>query len=136
MLMSFAPELFWLWFYLRKDTYQPAPRRLIALTYGLGCLATIPAAIVELVILGDSFLEEGVAIGAVAPGMLFVVGPVEEACKFAAVRLYAYRSLYFDEPIDDLVYAAAASLGFASLENLAHVLQFGPAKTNATTNHI
>ena len=28
MLVAFAPGLFWLWFYLRKDAYGPAPRRL------------------------------------------------------------------------------------------------------------
>lgn len=126
VLVSFTPGLFWLWFYLRKDSYQPAPRRLIALTFGLGCVATVPAGVVEALVLGDSFLEEGAGLGGIAPGMLFVVGPVEEACKFAAVRFKAYRSLYFDEPMDGLVYAAAASLGFASLENLFYVLEFGP----------
>ena len=126
LLVSFTPGLFWLWFYLRKDSHQPAPRKLIALTFGLGCLATIPAAIIEYVVLGESFLEERVGVAAVAPGMLLVVGPVEEISKFLAVRLKAYRSLYFDEPIDGLVYAAAASLGFASLENLFYVLEFGP----------
>ena len=58
--------------------------------------------------------------------MLLVVGPVEEFSKFAVVRLKAYRSLYFDEPMDGLVYAAAASLGFASLENVLYVVDFGP----------
>ena len=124
--MSFAPGLFWLWFYLRRDAYRPAPRRLIAVTFGLGCLSTIPAGIIEFIFLGDSLLEEGGGLGGVAAGMLFVVGPVEEACKFAVVRLKPYRSLYFDEPMDGLVYAAAASLGFASLENLFYVLEFGP----------
>ena len=64
-------------------------------------------------------------MGGVAAGMLLVVGPVEETCKFLAVRLNAYRSPYFDEPMDGLVYAAAASLGFASLENLFYVFEFG-----------
>ena len=59
--------------------------------------------------------------------MLFVVVPVEEFSKFLAVRLGAYRSLHFDEPGDGPVYAAAASLGFASIENLGYVLAFGPA---------
>ena len=126
VLIAFTPGLFWLWFYLRKDSYRPAPRRLIAITFGLGCLAIVPAGIIEWIVLGDSFLEEGAGFGGVAAGMLFVVGPVEEVCKFAAVRLKAYRSPYFDEPMDGLVYAAAASLGFASLENLIYVLEFGP----------
>ena len=58
--------------------------------------------------------------------MLLVVGPVEELCKFAAVRFGAYRSLHFDEPLDGLVYAAVASLGFASLENFFYVVDYGP----------
>lgn len=126
LLVAFAPGLFWLWFYLRRGSYRPAPRRLIVVTFALGCLAIIPAGLIEWLLLGDSFLEEGAGIGGVAAGMLFVVGPVEELCKFAAVRLNAYRSPYFDEPMDGLVYAAAASLGFASLENLLCVYEFGP----------
>ena len=70
-------------------------------------------------------MAEGAGLGGIAAGMLFVVGPVEELCKFLAVRLKAYRSPYFDEPMDGLVYAAAASLGFASLENLFYVFEFG-----------
>ena len=58
--------------------------------------------------------------------MALVVGPVEELCKFGAVRLGPYRSLFFDEPVDGLIYASTASLGFASLENLFYVLQYGP----------
>ncbi len=126
LLISFTPGLFWLWFFLRRSSYRPAPLRLIAVTFGLGCLAIIPAVIIEWALLGESFLEEGAGLGGIAAGMLFVVGPVEEACKFLAVRLKAYRSLYFDEPIDGLVYAAAASLGFASLENALFVYEFGP----------
>lgn len=125
VLISFSPGLFWLWFYLRRSSYRPAPRRLIAITFGFGCLATIPAAIIEWVFLGESFLEEGAGFGGIAAEMLLVVGPVEELCKFLAVRLKAYRSPYFDEPMDGLVYAAAASLGFASLENVVHVVEFG-----------
>ena len=58
--------------------------------------------------------------------MLFVVGPVEEFSKLIAVPLGARRSLHFDEPGDGLVYAAA-SPGFASIENLGCVLAFVPA---------
>ncbi len=125
--MSFTPGLFWLWFFLRLDKLRPEPRRLIALTFLLGCVATIPAGILELVFLADDLMESAPDLFSVAAAMLLVVGPVEELCKFGAVRLGAYRSLYFDEPVDGLVYAAAASLGFASLENLLYVLSYGPA---------
>ena len=79
------------------------------------------------VFLDESLLDDrSASLASIAVGMLFVVGPVEETCKFLAVRLYAFRSRYFDQPSDGLLYAAAASLGFASLENLLYILTFGP----------
>lgn len=125
-LLAFAPGLFWLWFFIRKDVYRPEPRRMLAATFLLGMAATIPAGIIEIVFLDDDILDETASLASVASGMLFVVGPAEEFCKFLAVRLRAYRSLYFDEPGDGLVYSAAASLGFASLENVLYIQMYGP----------
>ena len=127
IVLAFAPGVFWLWFFVRKDVYRPEPRRLLALTFFLGMVAVIPAAIVEGVFLDESLVSEQGSLASFAAGMLLVVGPVEELSKFAAVRLGPYRSLCFDEPTDGLIYSATASLGFASLENLAYVLVFGPA---------
>lgn len=126
IIASFAPGIFWLWFFLRHDKIRPEPRRLIALTFLLGCLSTLPAGLGNYLFGADSLLEGSPQLLSVVAGMTFVVGPVEELCKFGAVRLGPYRSLYFDEPVDGLVYASAASLGFASLENLIYVLQYGP----------
>lgn len=126
IIASFSPGLFWLWFYLRQDRFRPEPKRLIALTFLLGAVSTIPAAILESMFKFGGLPEAEADLAAVATGMLLVVGPVEELCKFSAVRLVAYRSLYFDEPMDGLVYGAAASLGFASLENFLYVLEYGP----------
>jgi RsiW-degrading membrane proteinase PrsW (M82 family) len=45
-----------------------------------------------------------------------VVAPVREGSKVAAAWP-AFRSKYFDEPYDGIVYAGAAALGFAACEN-------------------
>ena len=50
-----------------------------------------------------------------------VVGPVEEAVKLLAVRMYAYRSSKFDAVIDGAVYGAVAGLGFATIENALYI---------------
>ncbi len=125
-ILAFAPGLFWLWFFIRGRAYRPKPRRLLAGAFFLGMASTIPAAALEFVFLYDSDIEAGGDLAATAAAMLFVVGPVEELSKFLAVRLGPYRSLYFDEPRDGLVYAVAASLGFASLENFFYILAYGP----------
>ena len=125
-VLAFAPGLFWLWFFVRGRAYRPKPRRLLAVAFLLGMLSTIPAALLEFVFLDDADLDIGANLASIAAAMLFVVGPVEELSKFLAVRLGPYRSLYFDEPRDGLVYCVAASLGFASVENLGYIIAFGP----------
>lgn len=126
IVVAFAPGVFWLWYFARKSLYRPGPRRLLVFTFLLGMVATIPAGILNSIFVDEAVLSEGVRLASVAMAMLLVVGPVEETAKFLAVRLFPYRSLYFDEPTDGLLYAAAASLGFASLENLIYVFEFGP----------
>ncbi len=126
-LVAFTPGIFWLWFFARRSVYRPGPRRLLVFTFLLGMGSTAPAAALEYIFLDDSWMSDSVELASLAAGMLFVVGPVEEVCKFLAVRLLAYRSAFFDEPGDGLAYSAAASLGFASLENLYYVMEFGPA---------
>ncbi len=126
LLLALAPGVFWLWFYTRKNDYGPEPRRLLALTFGMGMLAVVPAALIEYLFISDSIQGSDVPLGSVAAALMLVVGPVEEGAKFLAVRMGPYRSRYFEEPMDGLVYGTAASLGFASLENFFYILQYGP----------
>ncbi len=129
VLVAIAPGLLWLWFFVRLDRIRPSSRSWIALTLIFGVISTVPAGLIEWGLLQkvvdyELTLDEPLALTAIV--MLGVVGPVEEGSKFLAVRLGVYRSLHFEEPMDGLVYGAAASLGFASLENLGYVLTFGP----------
>jgi len=129
VLAAITPGLLWLWFFVRLDRIRPSSRRWIALTLLFGVFSIVPVALVEgVVLLGILEIAPGpeVRLASTAVVMLGVVGPVEEAGKFLAVRLGVYRSLHFEEPMDGLVYGAAASLGFASLENLLYVLVWGP----------
>jgi len=57
--------------------------------------------------------------------LLFLFGfaaPMREASKVAAMWP-AFRSKYFDEPIDGIVYSSAAALGFACVENALELRQ-------------
>jgi len=111
-LLAIAPAAFWLWYFYRRDRYEPEPVSWVLLVYLFGMAVTIPVALVE-----------GV-IGTVVPEFLVVVlvAPVvEELGKYLVVRKTAYTSVEFDEPVDGIVYAAAAGLGFATLENVVYV---------------
>ena len=38
---------------------------------------------------------------------------------------YAYRKKEFDEPFDGIVYAVMVGMGFATVENISYVSQYG-----------
>ena len=112
LLLAIAPAVFWLWYFYRRDRYEPEPLSWVLLIYILGIAVTIPVALIE-----------GV-MGEVLPEFLIVVlvAPVvEELGKFLVVRKTVYESTEFDEPVDGIVYASAAGLGFATLENVVYV---------------
>lgn len=54
-----------------------------------------------------------------------VVALSEEGSKFLALRLYAYPKAIFREPFDGILYAVAIGMGFATVENIEYVRQFG-----------
>ena len=113
LILGFAPALFWLWYFYLKDRYAPEPRAWILRIFLLGMLSTIPIALIE-----------GM-IGIVFPSDVFlavVVAPVvEEIGKFLVVYWFVFRRPVFDEPVDGIVYAVTAALGFAALENFVYL---------------
>jgi RsiW-degrading membrane proteinase PrsW (M82 family) len=125
--LAVAPGLFWLWYFLARDRLRPEPRSLVGRVFFLGALGAVAAALLEQGIFGAAGLS---LQGAPAAGVLaaaVAVSLIEEGVKFLAVFGGAYRHHAFDEVLDGIVYAVAAALGFATVENLAYVLQGGAA---------
>lgn len=113
LVLGFAPALFWLLYFYIKDRYDPEPRSWILRIFLFGMVSTIPLALVE-----------GL-IGIVIPSeflLAVIVAPVvEEIGKFLVVYYFVFRHPVFDEPIDGIVYAVTAALGFAALENFVYI---------------
>jgi len=136
LIVPMIPGLVWLWIFYRTDRYEPEPKRLVMLTFALGVLSIVPAFLGER--LGERIYPYLTSIEAssAAPlgeltnplplfiGCFLIIGPCEELAKFLAVRLFIYRNREFDEPLDGIIYAAAAALGFASLENVFYVVDW------------
>lgn len=107
------PALLWLWFWLKEDAKNPEPRKLIALTFVAGMLAVVVVFPLEKI--AFSLLPEG-------PRLLLVWAAIEEVAKFLAFAFVAFKSRFFDEPVDAMIYAITAALGFAALENSLFLL--------------
>ena len=128
LVLAFAPGIFWLWLIYRADRYRPEPRFLVVRTFLWGMAVAIPIAILE----GFLYPSPGglpdrgeLSLGTIAYVAFVVAGLTEELGKFLVVRRTMFKSRFFDEPIDGIVYPAAAALGFASLENVAYLLGTG-----------
>jgi RsiW-degrading membrane proteinase PrsW (M82 family) len=126
VVLGAAPSLFLLVFFYLKDRYEPEPRGYVALAFGKGALATLPAyaaswALARLV--GDEFLALG-GVGARLFDGFVLASLCEELPKWVAF-LFIYRWNEFDEPLDGVVYGVALALGFATVENVLCVVRDG-----------
>jgi RsiW-degrading membrane proteinase PrsW (M82 family) len=133
LVVPMLPGVIWLWLIYRTDWYEPEPKRLVLATYALGVVAILPAFAGErlagMLYPFLTYIDRAVTTGAsaawpTAVGCFLVIGPCEELAKFLAVRLFVYRNKEFNEPLDGIIYAAAAALGFASLENVLYVIDW------------
>ncbi len=127
-VLAFSPGLFWLWLIYTRDRYRPEPRELVIRTFLLGAAVSLPVILIEFVLYPGSIsllLTKPDNIAAVAYVSFIVAGLTEEIGKYCVVRYTIYNSPYFDEPMDGIVYASAAALGFASLENVGYILTYG-----------
>src|SRR5262245_28396410 len=125
-LLSLLPCALWLWSFSSRSLYKRPARRVLAVTFALGALATIPALVLNLA--GQSLFLDffGRAMRSHILTLLFVVGPIEELLKLLVVYFYAYRRKEFDEPLDGVIFSATAALGFAAIENVVYLAQNEP----------
>lgn len=125
-MVTIVPGLLWVWYFYRKDIYEPEPKALVLKVFFFGMLAVLPAALIE------SGLKPGLdfarASGDIV-GLLFFsvfgIGLVEEAVKMGVVLLSAYRSKHFNELLDGVIYGVTVGLGFAALENFFYARTWG-----------
>ena len=116
LLVAFIPSALWLWFFYRKDRWEPEPKRLVIRVFLLGALACGPVFLIERywqlppTVLHEFFLR---------------VALTEELFKILPVVWLAIWHPELDEPMDGVVYAVSAALGFAAAENAVYALQAG-----------
>ncbi len=118
-LTAVLPVALLLIFIYRKDKYQHEPLGKLLLTFFVGCLSVIPAALQEAA-LTAMFPVSGPIASGLFNGYV-VAGFSEELWKLLLLMLVIWRSRYFDEYFDGIVYAAYLSLGFACVENIMYV---------------
>ena len=123
--VAVIPPILFLKYIIYMDRYEPEPFKVIAKAFLLGAFSAIPAGIVEEGLMENVFYQFNYdLIGAFVLSFV-VIGPVEEFLKLAVVILFIWNNKDFNEENDGIVYVGACSLGFALLENIFYVFNWG-----------
>lgn len=110
-----APGVSLLTYLYLKDRYDAEPIHMVIRLFVLGMLIVFPIAV----------LQRGLTLWLGESPFVFsfiVSSGVEELIKWFLVYHIIYNHTEFDEPYDGIVYAAAAALGFATLENVLYAI--------------
>lgn len=104
-----------------SDRYDREPFKILLLTYILGALSAIPIIIVEEFLLMINLFFRTELLYAFYTSFI-VAGLTEEYFKRLVVLKFPYKTKYFNERLDGIVYSVFASMGFATVENIIYVV--------------
>ena len=126
LVMAVVPAALLLYYVYRIDPVEKEPGRLLARLLGWGAAACIPAIVLETVgmevCMGG---REAHSISELLFENFIIIALSEEVCKFFFLRWKTWKNPAFDYVYDGIVYAVFVSLGFAILENIGYVYEFG-----------
>lgn len=120
--LAIAPGLAICLFIFHRDAYNHEPKLNLLFSFALGIFAIIPVYFAESYF--RHFIDQSTITG-IAIKAFLGVALIEELAKFAVLRLYSYPRKSFDEPLDGIVYSVMISMGFATFENVAYIVQAG-----------
>lgn len=120
LLIAVTPSIVLLLFIAHHDVNEKEPAGLLLKLFMLGVLSVIPAVILEFMVQFPTYNYFDIFAYA-----FFGVALIEEGVKFMAVKLALKRAKSFDEVFDGIIYCVYVSLGFATIENILYVLQYG-----------
>lgn len=109
-----------------RDKYDREPLKPLLISFLLGMVATAPAIYIQTMLKPVLFLQfPDFNISYYFLLSFFVVACSEEGSKYLMLRFYAYRNKAFNEPFDGIIYSVMIGMGFATLENIGYVLNYG-----------
>ena len=123
---ALLPALFLMHYIYRLDRIEKEPLGLLIRLVGAGALSCFPAAFAEssLISLASNHIDVNSELYAFVTAFL-IVAICEEGVKFIALKLFTWNNDEFNCNFDGIVYAVFVSLGFAALENVMYVQQYG-----------
>jgi protease PrsW len=122
--IALAPGVAIILYIYLKDKHEREPLSLLLISFIYGIFSTLITLAINVPFELFIAVKEDDLVGQFYDAF-FKVALVEEFSKFIFVRFVLYPNKNFNEPFDGIVYAVMVSMGFATLENLIYVYQYG-----------
>lgn len=116
---AIAPSLAIFSYVYLRNQMSTEPRRTLLQSFIYGALITFPIMFIQYVV-----EEEQTFSNSYFSSVIFTSG-LEEFFKWFVIFIVIFRHVEFDDPYDGILYGAAVSLGFATVENILYLLTFG-----------
>lgn len=114
-----APGLALLSYFYLKDHYDSEPISVVLKTFLFGVILVFPIMFIQYVLEVEGILPSDFAKAFLWASLL------EEFFKWFIIMFAIYQHTAFDDPYDGIVYGAAVSLGFATMENILYLFSNG-----------
>ena len=126
LLLAIAPAMIFVIFIYLKDKIEKEPISFLIKNFFLGAFGSIIITFILGVLFNSIYpLTDEKSVFQQFIKAFVVVALVEEFSKYVIVKYYAQKNKEFNEPFDGIVYALTVSMGFAALENVLYILQYG-----------
>jgi RsiW-degrading membrane proteinase PrsW (M82 family) len=122
--IALAPGVAIMLYIYLKDKHEREPLSLLLISFIYGMFSTLITLAISWPLEVLVVLRQNDVIHEFFSAFL-KVALVEEFSKFIFVRFVLYPNKNFNEPFDGIVYAVMVSMGFATLENILYVFQYG-----------
>lgn len=126
LIPALLPVFIILRYVWKLDRYEREPINFVLKAVLFGAIFSLPVAFIERFMIGmlpNYFSVETIEYG-LAENVI-CVGLIEELSKLLAFMFIVWKNPNFDHRYDGIVYGVAVSLGFAGLENILYVFNFG-----------
>ncbi|HAE45077.1 MAG TPA: hypothetical protein DCG37_05730 [Lachnospiraceae bacterium] len=127
LLWGLVPPILLLAYVWKLDRVEREPVGLVVKVFLMGAASTCAAAVLESlagVALMYADLDESSYLYLIIDNFL-AIALIEEFCKRAPVSRFIWKDPAFNYRFDAIVYCLASAVGFAAIENVLYMWQFG-----------
>ncbi|HBL76330.1 MAG: hypothetical protein A2W90_08325 [Bacteroidetes bacterium GWF2_42_66] len=123
LILALAPVASLLLFMYHRDRYEKESVKLLIAAFAMGGLSVLPILLVEALL--SEFMNFFYGTFAVFWQSFVVAATTEEFFKLIFLYWLVWKHLDFNEKFDGIVYAVFVSMGFAAIENVMYVFDYG-----------